>query len=166
MDKAKVAKDLLKSAHRFWLMKTEPGECSIDDVLNAPQQAMEWFGIRNYQARNFMRDDMQVGDAVLFYHSSCPNPGIVGLATIHSKPYPDATQFDPDSEYYDPKSTKENPRWVLVDVKALVKFPVVPLSAIRDHEELKDMLILRKGNRLSITPVTKEDFAFITEHLI
>ena len=103
-------------ASGFWLMKTEPSECSIDDAFAAANHAVSWFGVRNYQARNFMRDQMKVGDAVLFYHSSCPNPGIVGIARIASKPYPDACQFDEKSDYFDPKSTKDAPRWVAVDV--------------------------------------------------
>ena len=107
------------TAARFWLMKTEPGECSIDDVLAAPEQTVSWFGIRNYQARNFMRDDMKIGDGVLFYHSSCAKPGIVGLAVIASTSYPDACQFDSESHYYDPKSTTEKPRWLALDVKAV-----------------------------------------------
>lgn len=152
-------------ASGFWLMKTEPSECSIDDTFAATNHAVSWFGVRNYQARNFMRDQMMVGDAVLFYHSSCPNPGIVGIARIASKPYPDTCQFDEKSDYFDPKSTKDAPRWVAVDVEALVKFPVIPVSILRAQPELADMLILRRGNRLSITPVEKKDFLFIVEHL-
>lgn len=152
-------------ASGFWLMKTEPSECSIDDAFAATNHAVSWFGVRNYQARNFMRDQMKVGDAVLFYHSSCPNPGIVGIARIASKPYPDTCQFDEKSDYFDPKPTKDAPRWVAVDVEALVKFPVIPVSILRAQPELADMLILRRGNRLSITPVEKKDFLFIVEHL-
>ncbi|MBU3740629.1 MAG: EVE domain-containing protein, partial [Rhodoferax sp.] len=106
---------------RCWLMKSEPAECSIDDVLAAPGQTVPWTGVRNYQARNFMRDAMQAGDGVLFYHSSCPEPGIAGLAEVASAPRPDPTQFDPDSPYFDPKSTVESPRWLLRDVRALRK---------------------------------------------
>ena len=112
MNNTTVTEDLLRTASRFWLMKSEPGECSIDDALAAPGRRVSWFGIRNYQARNFMRDDMTIGDAVLFYHSSCAKPGIAGIARIASDVYPDELQFDPESEYYDPKSTKENPRWL------------------------------------------------------
>ena len=151
-----------ENARRFWLMKTEPGECSIDDALAAP---VSWFGIRNYQARNFIRDDMSVGDGVLFYHSSCPEPGIVGLSVIDSDPYPDALQFDPENEYFDAKSSKENPRWLTINVKGLFKVPVIGLAALREHPELADMPVLRRGNRLSITPVTAEEFRFITDHL-
>ncbi len=151
-----------ENARRFWLMKTEPGECSIDDALAAP---VSWFGIRNYQARNFIRDDMSVGDGVLFYHSSCPEPGIVGLAVIDSEPYPDELQFDPENEYFDAKSSKDNPRWLTINVKGLFKVPVIGLTALREHSELAEMPVLRRGNRLSITPVTAEEFRFITDHL-
>lgn len=146
-------------------MKTEPTECSIDDALAAPDRRVSWFGIRNYQARNFMRDEMRVGDAVLFYHSSCPNPGIAGIARIASDPYPDRCQFDPADPYYDPRSSPESPRWLARDVEALVKIPVIPISALRAHEELAGMAVLRRGNRLSITPVEKEAFAFIVSRL-
>ncbi len=158
-----LVEDLIAGAKRFWLMKSEPGECSIDDVLAAPKQTTDWFGIRNYQARNFMRDDMSIGDAVLFYHSSCAEPGIVGLARIASSTYPDACQFDPQSEYYDAKSTPESPRWLSIDVQALVKCPVIPIAVLRQAPELANMRILQKGNRLSITPVTLEEFQFITQ---
>lgn len=154
---------LIKGAQRFWLMKTEPTECSVDDALAKP---VSWFGIRNYQARNFIRDGMREGDAILFYHSSCPQPGVVGLATIVSKPYPDELQFDATSEYFDPKSKEDSPRWVTIDVKALLKCPVIPIVALREHEELSQMRVLQKGNRLSITPVTKEEFEFIVREWI
>ncbi len=165
MDKKAIAQDL-KTRERFWLMKTEPGECSIDDVINAPNHQLPWWGIRNYQARNFMRDQMKPGDAVLFYHSSCPKPGIVGLAQIASEAYPDDTQFNPESEYYDPKSSPENPRWCMVNVEGLCKFDVVGIPVLREHPALESMLILRKGNRLSITPVDAADFAYIVDNLI
>lgn len=154
----------LLSAPRCWLMKSEPGECSIDDTLNAPNQTVSWFGIRNYQARNFMRDDMVVGDAVLFYHSSCAEPGIVGLARIASAPYPDALQFQPESEYYDPKSTQEKPRWLTIDVQALAKCPVISIKTLRNDPVLANLRILQRGNRLSITPVEAQDFAHILQH--
>lgn len=157
-----TARELLRSARRFWLMKTEPGECSIDDALNAPDRKVSWFGIRNYQARNFIRDDMSEGDGVLFYHSSCAEPGIVGLARIASKAYPDELQFDPESEYFDPKSTAEKPRWLTIDVEGLVKCATLSIGAMRKYPELAGMRVLQKGNRLSITPVTSEEFAFIT----
>ncbi|MDO5532523.1 EVE domain-containing protein [Sutterella sp.] len=163
---AKELRSLTENAHAFWLMKSEPSECSIDDALAAPDRRVSWFGVRNYQARNFMRDAMSPGDAVLFYHSSCPNPGIAGIARIASGPYPDRCQFDPGSDYFDAKSTPENPRWIAVDVEGLAKIPVIPISDLRAHPELAEMIILRRGNRLSITPVTQSEFRFITERLV
>ncbi|UTY58139.1 EVE domain-containing protein [Massilia sp. erpn] len=139
---------------RYWLMKSEPDEISIDDVLAAPKQTIPWFGVRNYQARNFMRDGMQPGDGVLFYHSSCPQPGIAGIAEVVSTPYPDDTQFDPSSHYYDAKAKREEPRWICVDVKALRKTRLLPLAELRTIDQLEDMVVLQKGSRLSITPVT------------
>ena len=137
----------------YWLMKSEPEECSVDDVLAAKKSTVPWVGVRNYQARNFMRDSMRVGDGVLFYHSSCDQPGIVGIAEVASAAYPDPTQFDPTSPYYDPKSKPEEPRWLLVDVKVLKKIPNITLPTLRERPDLADMLVLKKGNRLSITPV-------------
>ncbi|MDP1741529.1 EVE domain-containing protein [Polaromonas sp.] len=137
----------------YWLMKSEPEECSVDDALAAKNATVPWVGVRNYQARNFMRDGMQIGDGVLFYHSSCAEPGIVGLARVASTAYPDPTQFDPQSPYYDAKSKPEEPRWVLVDVQVLEKIPNITLPALRARPELADMLVLKKGNRLSITQV-------------
>ena len=163
MNQKATLSQLITTANRFWLMKTEPGECSIDDALNAPNHQVDWFGIRNYQARNFLRDDMTLGDAVLFYHSSCPKPGIAGIARIASKAYPDPLQFDTSSEYFDPKSKEENPRWLTIDVEALFKCPVIELGELREHEELANMRVLQKGNRLSITPVSKEEFEFIAK---
>ena len=148
----------------FWLMKSEPDEFSIDDLQR--KKTEPWSGVRNYQARNFMRDVMTVGDGVLFYHSSCPEPGIAGLAEVSSTPYPDPTQFDPKSPYYDAKSTQENPRWTLVDVVFKKKCPLIPLAALREHEELADMRVLARGNRLSITPVTTTEWNFITKRLM
>jgi predicted RNA-binding protein with PUA-like domain len=138
----------------YWLMKSEPDEMSIDDVLARPQSTVPWFGVRNYQARNFMRDGMQVGDGVLFYHSSCPQPGIAGIAEVASSAYPDHTQFDPKSHYYDPKSKPEEPRWQMVDVKAVRKTRLLSLAELRTIPALEDMVLLQKGSRLSITPVT------------
>jgi predicted RNA-binding protein with PUA-like domain len=135
-------------------MKSEPDEMSIDDVLARPQSTVPWFGVRNYQARNFMRDGMQVGDGVLFYHSSCPQPGIAGIAEVASSAYPDHTQFDPKSHYYDPKSKPEEPRWQMVDVKAVRKTRLLSLAELRTIPALEDMVLLQKGSRLSITPVT------------
>jgi predicted RNA-binding protein with PUA-like domain len=147
---------------KYWLMKTEPDECSIDDVLAAPDRITPWSGVRNYQARNFMRDQMSVGDGVLFYHSSCPEPGIAGLAEVASAAYTDASQFDRKSPYYDPKSKKESPRWVNVDVRALRKTRLVPLGELREHKPLARMRLLQPGNRLSITPVTQSEWKYIT----
>ncbi len=146
---------------QYWLMKSEPDEASIDDALAASGQTLAWVGVRNYQARNFMRDAMRVGDGVLFYHSSCAEPGIAGLAEVASTPYPDETQFDPDSKYYDPKATRENPRWMLVDVRALRKTRLLSLPELRALPELADMQILKRGNRLSITPVTPSEWRCI-----
>jgi len=150
---------------RYWLMKSEPDEASIDDLANAPSRTLPWTGVRNYQARNFMRDTMQLGDGVLFYHSSCPEPGIAGLARVVSHAYPDPTQFDPKSDYFDPKSTRESPRWMLVDVEFVKKTPLISLTELRKHPQLADMRVLAKGNRLSITPVTEAEWRFITERL-
>jgi predicted RNA-binding protein with PUA-like domain len=151
---------------RYWLMKSEPGECSIDDALAAPASTVPWTGVRNYQARNFMRDDMRVGDGVLFYHSSCVEPGIAGLAEVARAAYPDATQFDPHSQYFDAKSTPAAPRWVHVDVRALRKSRLVTIAQLRDAEPLADMAVLKRGNRLSITPVTAAQWQYITTRLI
>ncbi len=137
----------------YWLMKSEPTECSVDDALAAPRATVPWVGVRNYQARNFMRDTMQVGDGVLFYHSSCAEPGIVGLAQVASTPYADPTQFDPRSPYFDAASRRDAPRWLLVDVQVTRKTRNLTLSALRARPELTDLVLLRKGNRLSIMPV-------------
>jgi predicted RNA-binding protein with PUA-like domain len=150
---------------QFWLMKTEPDECSIDDVLSAPDRTTPWSGVRNYQARNFMRSRMRVGDGVLFYHSSCAEPGVAGVAEVASPAYPDASQFDRSSPYYDPKSKKEDPRWFNVDVRALRKTRLVPLAELRKHKPLARMVTLRPGNRLSITPVTPAEWKFIVGKL-
>jgi len=137
----------------YWLMKSEPDEVSVDDAIAAPKSTVAWTGVRNYQARNYMRDHMRVGDGVLFYHSSCAEPGIVGIGRVASTPYPDPTQFDRKSKYYDPKSTKEEPRWMLVDVQVTKKIPIISLAELRSRPELAEMLVLKRGNRLSITPV-------------
>lgn len=142
----------------YWLMKSEPAECSIDDLAAAPRQTVPWFGVRNYQARNFMRDAMRIGDGVLFYHSSCAEPGVAGLAEVASTPYPDETQFDPHSPYFDPKSTREAPRWLLVDVTLRRKTPLLPLKRMRELPQLQTMALLRAGSRLSITPVTEAEW--------
>jgi predicted RNA-binding protein with PUA-like domain len=150
----------------YWLMKSEPDECSIDDALAAPKSTVPWTGVRSYQARNFMRDAMQVGDGVLFYHSSCPEPGIVGIARVASGTRPDPTQFDPASPYFDAASKSEQPRWLLLDVQALRKTRLLSLPELRATPALADMLVLRKGNRLSITPVEPEHWQLITEQLL
>lgn len=145
---------------RYWLMKSEPSEYSIDDLQR--DDVSSWFGVRNYQARNFMRDSMSVGDKVLFYHSNCLIPGIVGIAEIVGESHADETQFDPTSEYYDPKSSYENPRWICRYVRFVKKFPnIVSLVTIRSTAELSGLKILRKWNRLSITEVTQEEYGFI-----
>ena len=151
---------------RYWLMKSEPSEVSIDDALAAPKKTVAWTGVRNYQARNFMRDTMQVGDGVLFYHSSCAEPGIVGLAEVASTAYPDDTQFDPNSHYYDPKATPETPRWMMVDVRIRKKTRLIPLAELRTIPELSSMVLLQRGSRLSITPVTADEWNFICERLL
>lgn len=138
----------------YWLMKSEPDEVSIDDVMASPAQTTAWFGVRNYQARNFMRDQMRDGDGVLFYHSSCPEPGVAGLARIVGGPYPDATQFDPTSKYFDAKATPENPRWISIDVQGTQKTRLLSLAEMRTLPALEEMVVLQKGSRLSITPVT------------
>jgi predicted RNA-binding protein with PUA-like domain len=148
---------------RYWLMKSEPDEVSIDDLAAAPKQTVAWFGVRNYQARNFMRDDMRVGDGVLFYHSSCPEPGIAGLARVSRLAYPDATQFDRKGKYHDPTATPAAPRWFNVDVTFVKKTRLIPLDELRAHDELATMRVLQRGNRLSITPVTPAEFAFIEQ---
>lgn len=149
----------------FWLMKSEPDEFSIEDLSRAPKKTTPWFGVRNYVARNFMRDAMRVGDGVLFYHSSCEVPGIAGLAKVASAPYSDASQFDRKSPYYDPKARREEPRWVLVDVKLDRKTRLMPLEEMRTHPELAAMITLKRGNRLSITPVTEAQWKFIVKSL-
>jgi predicted RNA-binding protein with PUA-like domain len=150
---------------KYWLMKSEPDECSIDDALAAPGRITPWTGVRNYQARNFMRDEMRIGDGVLFYHSSCPEPGIAGLAQVASAPYPDPTQFERRSPYYDPKSARAAPRWMMVDVRALKKIRLLPLAELRRHRALAKMWLLRPGSRLSITPVGPAEWRTITEKL-
>lgn len=146
---------------RYWLMKSEPDEVSIDDVLAAPAHTVAWFGVRNYQARNFMRDQMQPGDQAFFYHSSCAEPGIAGIVEIASGAYPDATQFDPASPYYDPKATQELPRWISVDVKAVRKTTLLSLKEMRTISELAEMRLLAKGNRLSVMPVEPAEWKFL-----
>ncbi len=149
----------------YWLMKAEPAEASIDDVLAMPDATIGWTGVRNYQARNFMRDSMQVGDGVLFYHSSCAEPGIVGIARVASGIKVDPTQFDSASPYFDAASKPEAPRWLLVDVQVLQKTRNLTLPQLRADSELADMLVLKKGNRLSITPVEARHWQHILQVL-
>ena len=146
---------------RYWLMKSEPSDVSIDDLASTSGQTVAWYGVRNYQARNFMRDQMRVGDKVFFYHSSCEQPGIAGIAEVSKLAYPDVTQFDPDSKYFDAKATPENPRWFNVDVRLVRKTRLVSIKELRSHPELARMRILQKGNRLSITPVDPAEWSFI-----
>jgi predicted RNA-binding protein with PUA-like domain len=150
------------SAPRYWLFKSEPSAFSIDDLAKAPKQTAPWDGVRNYQARNLLRDEVKVGDHVLFYHSSEPPLGVFGTMTIAKAAYPDFTQFDPKSKYYDPKSPKDNPRWMMVDVKFVEKFPE---PVLREHLEADDvtagMLVMKRGMRLSIQPVTPEEWAAV-----
>lgn len=142
---------------QYWLMKSEPDAYSIDDLKRDTRE--HWDGIRNYQARNFMMKEMQIGDTVLFYHSNCKIPGVVGLARVASEAYPDFTAWNPESNYYDPKSTEEKPRWYMVDLEFVKKFPrEVPLQTMRETPELEGMRLLQKGNRLSIMPVAEKDF--------
>jgi len=146
-------------------MKSEPDECSIDDALAAPGRRTPWSGVRNYQARNFMRDAMRIGDGVLFYHSSCAEPGVAGIAEVASAAYPDATQFDRSSPYYDAKSKKTAPRWFNVEVRALRKTRLVSLAEMRKRKALAGMWLLRPGSRLSVTPVTPAEWNYITRKL-
>lgn len=144
---------------RYWLMKSEPSEFSIDDLARDGHVA--WFGVRNYQARNFMRDQMKVGDGVLFYHSTCAEPGIAGLAEVSKLAYPDESQFEADDKYFDPKATRENPRWFNVEVRFRKKTRLLSIGELRACPELASMRILAKGNRLSITPVDPDEWKFI-----
>jgi predicted RNA-binding protein with PUA-like domain len=146
-----------------WLMKSEPSEVSIDDLAAAKR--VPWFGVRNYQARNFMRDSMKVGDGVLFYHSSCAEPGVAGLAEVASPAYPDETQFDAQGKYFDPKATRETPRWFNVDVSLVKKTKLLPLAAMRGDPVLASMTLLKPGNRLSITPVTAAEWRAVMRRL-
>jgi predicted RNA-binding protein with PUA-like domain len=148
-----------------WLMKSEPDVFGIDHLAAAPGRTTAWWGVRNYQARNYMRDQMKVGDRVLFYHSSCPEPGIAGIARVSRLAYPDETQFDRKSPYFDPKASRDLPRWFNVDVTLVKKTRLMGLPELRQHRELKDMVILKRGNRLSITPVTEREWAFVMEQL-
>jgi len=151
---------------RYWLMKSEPGDCSIDDLAAMPNQTVAWYGVRNYQARNFMRDQMRIGDGALFYHSNCKEPGIAGIARVASSVYPDATQFDRNSKYFDPKATPEQPRWFNVDVQLLRKIPLISIGELRQHPQLARMRTLQRGNRLSITPLDPAEWNYILKNLV
>lgn len=149
---------------RHWLLKSEPDTFSFDDLKCRPKRTEPWNGVRNYQVRNFMRDDMKPGDLGFFYHSSCPEPGIPGVIKIVSEARPDPSALDPKSEYFDPKSDPDNPRWLLVDVAWQADFKrFVPLTELREHPELAELLILRRGNRLSVTPLETAEFHFICQ---
>ena len=149
----------------YWLMKSEPADVSVDDLAAMPKQTVPWYGVRNYQARNFMRDEMKAGDGVLFYHSSCPEPGIVGIAEVASNAYPDATQFDKKSKYFDAKSTQEEPRWMNVDVRLVKKTRLLSIDEMRATPALAGMRTLQRGNRLSITPVTAAEWRAVLKLL-
>jgi len=151
---------------RYWLMKSEPSEFSIDDLARAPKRSTAWFGVRNYQARNFMRDQMTVGDLAFFYHSSCPEPGIAGIVRVSKPAYPDESQFDRKSPYYDPEATRKAPRWLNVEVTLVKKTRLVALAELREQPELDGMRVLQRANRLSITPVDPREWTFITTKLM
>lgn len=143
-------------------MKSEPDVFGIDDLKARPKQTEHWDGVRNYQVRNMMRDEMKKGDLAFFYHSSCEVPGIAGIAKIVKEAYPDPTAFDPESKYHDPRSKPENPAWLMVDVKFVKKFPrVIALTELKAHPALEGMRLLQKGNRLSILPVTEDEWNVI-----
>jgi predicted RNA-binding protein with PUA-like domain len=147
---------------RYWLMKSEPNAFSIDDLEQRPQQTEPWDGVRNYQARNMMRDEMKVGDRVFFYHSNCEVPGIVGIAEIAREAYPDSTAFDPNHKHYDPKSRPDNPAWLMVDVRFIRKLErTISLTELKDRPELDGFALIRRGNRLSIMPVEAAWWDFI-----
>ncbi len=146
---------------QYWLMKSEPGEVSIDDLKSFPNQTVEWFGIRNYQARNFMRDQMNPGDKAIFWHSSCKEPGVYGIVEVIGTAHPDTTQFDPANDYYEPKATSEKPVWWCVDVKFVAKTRYISIQELRRYPELANMRVLQKGNRLSITPLSEGEWQFI-----
>lgn len=146
---------------QHWLMKTEPETFSIDDLERVKVEP--WTGVRNFMARNLMRDRMQVGDAVLFYHSSCEPPGVAGLAKVVRTGVVDETQFDPDSKYFDPTAKREEPRWICVDVEFVKKLPLLPLATLRAQKGLAKMVLLQRGQRLSVQPVSPKEYALITE---
>ena len=147
---------------KYWVMKSEPDTFGIDDLRSRPKKTEHWDGVRNYQARNMMRDDMKKGDLVFFYHSSCEVPGIVGIAKIVREAYPDPSAFDPDSKYYDPRSKPDNPAWLMVDVQFVRKFKrTISLTEMKDQAELADFRLLQRGNRLSIMPATEAEWDLV-----
>jgi predicted RNA-binding protein with PUA-like domain len=149
---------------QFWLFKSEPECFSIDDLMQKPRQITHWDGVRNYQVRNLLRDEIKKGDQGFFYHSSCTPPGIAGIVQVVKEGYPDFTAWDINSDHFDPKSTPENPRWFMVDVKCVKKFSrIIPLDEIKRHPKLQNMVMTRKGNRLSITTVTPQEWKVILE---
>lgn len=150
----------------YWLFKSEPSCFSIDDLSKRPKQTEHWDGVRNYQVRNMLQRDIQVGDQAFFYHSSCNPPGIAGVIEVVKAGYPDFTAWHPESDHYDPRSTPEKPLWYMVDVKLVKKFPrLITLEALKQHPQLSDMLILRKGNRLSITPISKKQWQLVLKEV-
>ncbi|MEZ6137164.1 MAG: EVE domain-containing protein [Pirellulaceae bacterium] len=155
----KLASKPKSNSRRFWLLKSEPDVFSIDDLATSPRQTTYWDGVRNYQARNTLRDDMKIGDQVLFYHSNSKPPGIAGVAEVVREGYPDFTAWDEDDPHFDPKSDKNNPTWMMVDIKLIEKFPrELGLPQLREMPELADMVLLRRGSRLSVQPVTPQEF--------
>ena len=149
---------------RFWLLKSEPEVFSLEHLKNKKDEIEHWDGVRNYQARNFMRDDMQVGDQAFFYHSNCKQPGIVGIVKVVSEAYPDHTAWDPESKYYDPKSSEENPRWYMVDIRYVRKLKrLISLEELKNAPQLVEMPLVRKGNRLSVMPVSEEHWQMILD---
>ncbi len=149
----------------YWLIKSEPGSFSIDDLARSPRQTTKWDGVRNYQARNFMRDGMKNGDLAFFYHSSCEVPGIAGIVTIVKEAYPDDSAFDPNDKHFDPQSDPKNPRWLMVDVKLKKKIqPAITLTELKEYagSELRDLRLLQRGNRLSVMPITEQEWRFIS----
>jgi predicted RNA-binding protein with PUA-like domain len=150
----------------YWLMKSEPDVFGIDDLAKAPRKTTHWDGVRNFQARNFMRDGMRRGDLAFFYHSNCEEPGIVGIVEVSASAHPDETQFDRKSHYYDAESKREEPRWLNVDFKFVKKTPLVSLAELKKHDKLANMRVLQRGNRLSITPVDPAEWKYITERLM
>lgn len=148
----------------YWLMKSEPEAYSIDDLANEANQTEHWDGVRNYQARNMLRDDMKIGDQVFFYHSNCDEPGIVGVAEVVKEGYPDHTAFDPESQHFDPKSDPDEPRWMMVDIRFVKKLGrTISLQEMKANPDLSAMRLVQKGNRLSIMPITKKEWGLILD---